>query len=695
MSNSKANLYQIFACIVLFGSVYQLNAQETSDIKEDYHFKQNSTPIAIPDHAGISVIPFSGKEVRSLGNAIMADFNDPVTQVNISPTGFCFVTVNEGKKHGEAYVVVTNEYNNFLYKHNVKKHGSPVSATFTPDAKKLIIASDNGINIFESKKFTPIDSFPSSFVPKQMAMSNNGYYLAMTDGNKVEVYNFEDKRLRKKWDIDAKVNDFGFSPDNTEFAVLTDDGLLSIYDTRNFTIKKNIEGVGEGLSFDYNPDGKYVAVMTSPVAISVINLLDDNEREHHTIPGDGSDVKFLTKVSGDIMLAYTATNSVGAKTLTTLEPHYSKLVSDRADEMMNEWLKMMPGETMEEYRKRVNDESRIKQRRLFEDEISTELAGDLVSMSKISLGKYDRGNQMLAVEFDNMPPILLPVPEASVSAFSNVEDLTVNDAKYGIMPNDNFELIYAKFHNRANNETYIYDNLDRVPLNFMEGDDNLVSLEVLQQQQMEEVKLQELKQKVVEEAKQKNVISDHTHIAVDSRVVSDYDADGKKILNYVVKFSYEVEPDYSLHEDFGPGKYHVSESGAASSMLSIVKQAFEGDMAQYIADGKKIIVKISGAADGTPVRRVIPYDGSYGDFENEPVYKDNGMATITVTKKDGITQNEQLAFLRGYGVKDYLEKNIENLDKMKADYQYHISVAEGKGSEFRRIVAEFTLVDAF
>ena len=213
-------------------------------MKQDYHFKQTSTPVAIPDHTGISIIPFSGKEVRSLGNAVMADFSDPVTQVNISPTGFCFVTVNEGKKHGEAYVVVTNEYNNFLYKHNVKKHGSPVSATFTPDAKNLIIASDNGINIFESRKFTPIDSFPCSFIPNKMDMSTNGYYLAMTDGNKVEVYNFEDKRLRKKWDIDSKVNDFGFSPDNSEFAVLTDDGLLSIYDTRNFIIKKNIEGLG-------------------------------------------------------------------------------------------------------------------------------------------------------------------------------------------------------------------------------------------------------------------------------------------------------------------------------------------------------------------------------------------------------------------------------------------------------------------
>ena len=71
------------------------------------------------------------------------------------------------------------------------------------------------------------------------------------------------------------------------------------------------------------------------------------------------------------------------------------------------------------------------------------------------------------------------------------------------------------------------------------------------------------------------------------------------------------------------------------------------------------------------------------------------MSGISVNTKDGIKQNEQLAFLRAYGVRDFLSNNVGNLDKMNTDYQYHIGVAEGKGAEFRRINVDFTFVDAF
>ncbi|MCI9606550.1 MAG: WD40 repeat domain-containing protein [Muribaculaceae bacterium] len=682
--------------VLLTSSLMSLPTPSKAQQKEFYNFKMKETPSAIPDYAGIAIYSVSDSKVYTLRNSVMADLGEPINWMAFNPTGFNFVIVGQGKKHGEARVIVTNEFNRARYKHNVKRHGSPTSAIFTPDARALIVAADGSINIFETKKFEPVDTFPAQIKAKEMTMSGNGYFLALTDGSKVMVYNYADKRLRKQWKFDVPVTQMAFSPDDSEFAVLTSDGLMSIYNTRDFIIKKNIDGLGEGIDFDYNPDGKYVAVATSPKQIAIVNTLDDADREHIDIPeGAVSDVKFLTDATNSVLIAYNTVNAVNAKRLTKLLPHYARLISDQADEMMNEWLKMMPGETMEQYRERVSEANRAKQRRMFEDEISTGLAGDLVSMSKISLGKYDRSNQVLAVEFDNMPSILLPVPEKSVGAFANVENISVQDAKYGIMPNDNFELIYAKFHNNANGETYIYDNLDRVPLAFMDNDDNVVSLEVLQQQQMEELKLQELREKVVAEAKSRNVISDHTNIAVDSRVVPDYDADGKKILNYIVRFSYEVEPDYSIHEDFGPGKYKVEESGAASSMLSIIKQAFEGDLAQYVAEGKKLRVNISGAADGTPIRRIIPYDGCYGDFEEEPVVKDGIMTAITVTGKGGITQNEQLAFLRGYGVKDFLQSNVKNLDKMNADYRYNIAVSEDKGSEFRRIVAELTFVDVF
>ena len=663
--------------------------------KNLYSFLLKDTPSQLPAYGDIIVYAVSGDKVLTLRDDVMASLGEEITDVEFSPTGFNFVTVGKGKKHGEARVFVTNDFGNVKYKHNIKKYGSPSAATYSPDARMLLVGTDKGIFSFDTRRFELVDTFPMPFVPTDMVMSSNGYYLALTDGKQVAVYNYADKRLRKDWNLDVEVTGMQFSPDNSEFAILDKDGLLGIYDTRTFVIKKNIDGLGDGISFDYNPDGKYVAVITSPQNISIVNILKDDDREYIDVEGDASDLRFITDTDKNALLAFNSTKKINIKRLSTIMPYYAKLVADKADEMMNEWLKMMPGETMEEYRARVNDETRAKQRRLFEDEVSTGLAGDLVSMSKISLGKYDRTNQVLNIEFDNMPSIFLPVPESAVGAFTNVEDLQVQDAKYGIMPNDNFELIYAKFHNKSNGETYIYDNLDRVPLNFMEGDDNMVSLEVLQQQQMEELKLQELKQKVVDEARLKNVISDHTNIAVDSRVVPDYDADGKKILNYVVRFSYEVEPDYSIREDFAPGKYHVSESGAASSMLSIVKQAFEGDMAQYVGNGKKLRVKISGAADGTPIRRVIPYDGSFGDFEEEPVYKDGLMTALSVNTKSGITQNEQLAFLRGYGVRDFLEKNVKNLGEMNTDYQYHIAVSEDKGSEYRRIIAEFTFVDVF
>ena len=664
--------------------------------KKDYVFPQKKTLVGISPSGGIVVFAVCEDGVYTLRSHKLCKSDGDILNVAFNPIGTNFVIVTEGDKHNDAKVMSSSVYNDARQKFNVKKVGNPTAATYTSDARNMLLATDLGAIVTDTRRFVPVDTLPKPFAVRKLRVSDNNYYVVMTGDNNVAVYNFEEKNLRKKWKFDEKVSDARFSNDNSELAILTADGILSIYDTRSFLIKKNIEGLGEGLAFCYNPDGKYIAVATSPGMIAIVNKLDDTDREYVEVGEGGVNaVEFILDSNKSHLLAYDTPSAVKVKRMTNLLPNYNKLIMDGADEKMNEWLKMMPGETMEQYSARVNDKSRARQRRLFEDEIATGLAGDLVSMATMSLGKYDRANQMLAVEFDNMPPIMLPVPETSVGAFKNMNDIEVTDAKYGVMPNDNFELIYAKFHNKANGETFVYDNIDRVPLNFVESDDNMVSLEILQQQQMEEIRLQELKKKIVEEARQLNVISDHTNITVDSRVENAYDANGEKILNYKVKFSYEVEPGFSAQEDFGPGKYHIDESGAAKSMLALVQQALQGDFKQYLQDGKKLQIKISGAADATPIRSKIVYDGVYGDFEDEPVRKDGQITGITINSKTPVQTNEQLAFLRAYGVKDYLEKNVEGLGAMKRDYTYDIAVAEGKGSEFRRIVAEFTFVDAF
>ncbi len=454
--------------------------------KLDYSFMQNNTPKGLASYS-LAIYGFDDHSLFTCRKSALCTLGKKniIRDIAMNPAGTNFIVLSDNKNKPEAVLYDMYTVDNDLFKFKDKELGQPTAVLFTPDARKIIIASNTGIHIKEGKKYLTSATINPPFVPTSMLMSDNGYYLAITDGTKVAVYNFENKNLRKEWDFGIKVNDMVFNRDNTEFAVVTDDGVLNIYDTRSFLIKKSLDNLGNALACDYNFDGKYIAVATSPNLITVINLLDENDRDFVEVPdGELSDMMFIPDSRRNTLLAYNSLNAIKAKRMTKLEPYYAKLISDEVNLRMEEWLKMMPGETMEEYRARVTDESRANQRRLFEDEISTRLAGDPLSMAEVSLGKYDRSNNILAVGFTNMPTIYIPVPENKVTSFKSAADLDFRDVRYGVMDDDNFEIIYAKIYNRNDGETYIYDNHDRKPLNFMDGDDNIVSIEIIQQQQM-------------------------------------------------------------------------------------------------------------------------------------------------------------------------------------------------------------------
>lgn len=670
--------------------------QQAPVSREVYNFKRIKPAKSLEPYS-TTAYSCDRHDVNTLRGELLLHSKDTVIDFRMNPTGIGYAVVTKNKKgiqKAAVYSVAETELK--LADFDTKKYGHPTAVCYTPDARNLLVAAGGKVYIIENRKYKPvaaIDNLP--FAPTRMVMSPNGYFLAVSNGDKVAVYNYEEKTIRKKFDIGEKVNDMAFSPESSDFAVLTADGLLSIYNTRTFDLSKMIDNLGEGLACAYNFDGKYMAVAVNPTNVAVVNLLRDSDREYFENPTGGiCDVCFISDSSNNTIMGYPVTNSIELRRMPGLKPYYNKLIADEVDKMMDEWLKMMPGETMDQYKARVTDETRRRQRQLFEDEISTGFAGDLLGSMGVSLGSYDRANGVLAMNFDSMPTIYVPVPESDVTSFSNANDLLFSDVQYGIMPDDSFELVYAKITNVPTGKQYIYDNHNRASLDHINAED-AISIELLQQQQMEEVKLQELREKVVKEAKSSNIISDHTNIAVNSKVVPDYDANGKKILNYNVAFTYDVEPEFSAVEDFGPGKYHVNESGAASSMLKIVKEAFEGDFKQYLSQGKKLRVALRGTADAMPIVRGIPYDGSYGEIDNEPVYKDNQLTAISVNAKDGIKENDQLALLRAMGVKDFLEKNVEGYKDMNTDYRYDVNVSKDKGSSFRRITVDFTFVDAF
>lgn len=687
------SLLPVFICgIVAIASF----AQDEDSVKK-YIFKRKDTPTKLRP---FSCTTYSGSTnaVRTVRGEMVHDAGkDTIVDFQINPLGTTFITIEKNKKPMQkAQVFNLSANDEKVIELNTKILGNPAHAMYTPEGRTLIVVTDRGLYEVDSRTLVPTVSFKEyPGVPDMMLVSPNGYYLVLAKGDKAVVYNLEDKKIRKTVNAGEKINDMAFSPDNSDFAILTDDGVLTLYSTRTFELRKMIDDLGEGRALAYNLDGKYAAVVLDDKDIEVVNLLRDTDREKYSMEQGGvTDVVMVPDANDNTLMTYTLNEALGVRYLPNLEPYYNRLIDEEVTDLMDQWLKMMPGESMEQYRERVTKERREEMRSQFEFEVSTRLAGNILSGAAIVLGAYDRANNVLEVSFENMPSIFLPVPEEEITAFTNASDLKLNEVLFGVTPTDDFEIVYADIFNKANGKNYIFDNRSRVKMDYMKNDD-IISLEVLQQQQMAEIKLRELREQVMREAKQQNVISDHTNITVDSRLQPEYDADGKQILNYIVTFTYDVAPGFSAQEDFGPGKYHIEESGSALSMLKIAKEAFEGDLKPYFDHSKKVNVRIIGTADATPIVNGLAYDGIYGEYKDEPVYVEGQLSPVTVSAKAKMKENPQLAFVRALGVKDYLDKNINGFkDKIK-DFRYEVNVSKKKGSEFRRVVTEFTFVDAF
>lgn len=685
----KRLIWGLMYCLYIPALFAQTGAHGT----DQYVYKQKVTPQGIDNYL-FSTYYYNGKKTYNLRSFPLSSASAPILSLKINPSGASFAVLVQKGKSSQVAVYDLWKANSLL--HDFKEVETPTAFCYTPDARHILISTPKELLIFNTRLYELQDRIEMPFEANQLMVSENGYYLAAAGENHLTVWNLEQKSIRKEFELDTAVNDIAFSDDNSTFAVLTADGLLTTYDTRNFLILQSFDAVGNAKNCSFHPEGKYLSVVTGDTRITILNLMDDQDRNYvDNAQGGITDVRFVRDGKKQIFLAYNTAATMTYKLMSELAPNYTKLLADELNNRMNDWMKMMPGETLEEYKLRVNDETRAKQIRLFEQEIATRMADNLVQMSEVTLGNYNPESNMLAVNFNTMPTIYLNVPATEVNDFMDTGNLEFRNAKYGLTKQDKFELIYADVYNKVSGKTYVFDNLDRQSLDYLRSDENFVPLDLVQQSNMEELKLQEIKERIVSLAKQQNTISNHTQISVNARIVSDQDAEGKKIMNYKINFAYEVEKGFSAQEDFAPGKYKIGESGAARSMLAIVKTAFENDFAQYVKPGKKLRVRITGMADALPINGKIVYDGCYGDFVNEPVYKNNDLSNITVTQEEGVTQNEQLAFLRATGVKEYINENIPAFGKMNIDYRQNIEVTAGKGGEFRRITVEFTFVDAF
>lgn len=581
----------------------------------------------------------------------------------------------------------------------LKAKPMPVSMCYSADARSFIVGNSLGeIVIYDTKEYMPLAYIQGEAPATALAMSSNNYFIAAAAGQNINIWNFQTKELRKAIPMPAVVKEVTFSPDAALLAVTTDDNHLTIIDTKNWDKVDIFDKLGGTLSSpSFHPEGKYISVVKDGKNIEIINLKNGVVEQDIVDPTGGvtGGRFFKNNQNSEVFLLTNRTKQMVFWDANGLTPFYGKIMGREVDAKMNEWVKMMQGESMEDYAIRVNDETRIKQQQLFAQEVATALAGDRISMDNPFIDGYDASNNMLNIGFKGLPSIGLEVPSNEAGDFKDGK-MKFSNAVYVLNDKDEFELAYVEVTNETTNKVYIYDNIGRTKLTALEADENFVPLEIMQQATREEAQLAEIKEQVIEEKKQDKLITDNTQINVKTEVIPGVDANGKKILNYKVGYQYEViNKEFSAKEDFPSGGYNIERSNAAMSLMKIIKNAFEGDFAKYLSEGKQVKVIITGSADAAPIRGRLAYDGRYGEFVDEPYYKDGNLDNITVTKAGGITQNEQLALMRAAGVKTYIEKNVTTLGNTKNEYEYHVEVAKERGGEFRKINVEFVIMDAF
>lgn len=675
--------------------VQNIMAQGESEEKGDVVYKLTHVPVCLDNYQSGFYYSDGGKvfTMRNFPSAIASH----VLSLKVSPAGVSYSFINEegGKRSVNVYdlwkpknLIAAISADSFV----------PTSLCYSADSRSLYVSSMDGtLYGFETSGFKQTLAMSATVAADRLVASPNGYFVAAGGGNEVEVLNVEGRSVRTKLAFGGVVKDVEFSANSQYMAVLTDDGKCNIYDTATFNVLYSYTSLGTAESCFFHPDNKYIAVVTGDQRVAIINMLNEKDRRYVDSEETGVKlVKFVEDVDKGVYMAYNTGSSIVFNPVFYLSPNRMKQLTDELNSRMDEWMKRMDGESLEDYNARVNEQTRAEYAKMLEMEIATRMADNLMSMSEVSLGNYNPEMGMLTLDFNNMPSIYLSVPQDQLGDFMDPGDLQFNNNKYIINANDEYELVYSEVTNTKTGQTYVFDNQERKSLDFLTSDDNFIPFAQAQASAMEEMGLENIMENVMTNAKQQAELTDHTKIDVKTRVEKDTDADGNPISNYRVSVSYTVDKEFSAKEDFASAVYKTEQSKAALAMLEVVKQALEGDLAKYVVPGKKVNIMITGMADAVPFSRTVAYDGSYGDFVNEPVYDGKGgMSNVTILKAEGMNQNEQLAFLRATGVKRYLQKNVPSLSSMDCKYETTVNVSDKAGSEYRRIGVEFVFVDAF
>lgn len=328
----------------------------SAQVKRAKDFPAQNT-ISTFDNTTFCVAYLSGGNLLTLRDRPVTIYNK-LSQLAFNPTGSSIAVARPGKEI-RIYSFLRKDKRLFSLKEKRKeyKDAETTSMCYSANARYFIAAtSANEIIIYDTKEYLPQAYIKTNSPASSLEMSSNNYFIASQHENEIDIWNFQTKELRTKLEIEGQITGDAFSKDASLFAVTTDKKGLMIYDTKTWTLKHTFDSISGQLKNPYfHPDGKYIAVVKDNSKIVIMNL--KNNKIEQEIENENSNLmqfKFFTNnQTKDVYGLSGESKSIVFWDANGLNPFYGKLVSSEVDAKMNEWVKMMQGESMEEYAIRV------------------------------------------------------------------------------------------------------------------------------------------------------------------------------------------------------------------------------------------------------------------------------------------------------------------------------------------------------
>lgn len=622
----------------------------------------------------------------------ISDYEKKCSIAEFSPTG---AYIAAGTSKGKVKLFRSSKKNDIFKSFN-EHHSTITSLAFNNDGNLLISGDEEGmVYLWDTKRGKKISemNFHKNAI-SSVGILNNGVIISADTGGHINFWK-QDEFVKSYSSINAYPVDICPSNDGKLLAISFSDGRIEVWDQKNLEILYSTGNGNPGNNpVTFLPNSMYLA-FTRQNYLMIYNC-KKNQIETRIKVSNG-DINALCAIvdnekSESFVITGGSDKTINIWDVNGLEKRYDVLVKAYIDDRIEQWQKMKPGETAEEYNDRVTEFNRQRKLQEYSQQITNELALNRYSLNLTDISKFDNENQTFALTIDSTYDVVISVPyERSSKFYNSFNNLSARNPRFVLNDFNDFDLAYIEILNPETGNYYVFDQNDKYVFDPTAIDIEYAPTRIIAQvAQKEDILKQKLE--IIEEK-----ITDNVQTNVTANAIVEENNQGEKELNFHVEYSYEIikATIQAQTDDFPLGEYKFTASNAARMTLQVFKESLEYELAEYLRSGKKVTIKITGSTDATPIVGKIPYTGDYDVFIDEPYFLNNNLESITITPETGITTNKQLAFLRTIGVRRFIENYIDILKNTNNFYHHYAELSDKKGGEYRRIAIELIIHNAF